>query len=64
MEPDQVLMLPYRDEIRYGSKTIPFAGWKDVHACGGPCNYLDNLYTDPSLNDSSAMRFVPHPDNH
>jgi beta-galactosidase len=44
---DQVLMLPYSDEIRAGSKTIPFAGWKDVHTCGGPCNYLDNLYTDP-----------------
>jgi beta-galactosidase len=44
---DQVLMLPYSDEIRYGSKRIPFAGWKDVHTCGGPCNYLDNLYTDP-----------------
>ena len=44
---DQVLMLPYNDEIRYGSKAIPFAGWKDVHTCGGPCNYLDNLYTDP-----------------
>lgn len=44
---DQVLMLPYNDEIRYGSKAINFAGWKDVHTCGGPCNYLDNLYTDP-----------------
>jgi beta-galactosidase len=44
---DQVLMLPYSDEIRAGSKSIPFAGWKDVHTCGGPCNYLDNLYTDP-----------------
>jgi beta-galactosidase len=44
---DQVLMLPYSDEIRYGSKAINFAGWKDVHTCGGPCNYLDNLYTDP-----------------
>ena len=44
---DQVLMLPYNDNITYGSKTIDFAGWKDVHTCGGPCNYLDNLYTDP-----------------
>lgn len=44
---DQVLMLPYSDEISYGSKTIDYAGWKDVHTCGGPCNYLDNLYTDP-----------------
>jgi len=32
---DQVLMLPYSDEIRYGSKAINFAGWKDVHTCGG-----------------------------
>jgi beta-galactosidase len=45
---DQVLMLPYSEDIRAGSKSIPFAGWKDVHTCGGPCNYLDNLYTDPS----------------
>ncbi|MEI9960353.1 MAG: glycoside hydrolase family 2 TIM barrel-domain containing protein [Limisphaerales bacterium] len=44
---DQVLMLPYDEEIRYGSKAINFAGWKDVHTCGGPCNYLDNLYTNP-----------------
>ncbi len=44
---DQVLMLPYSDDIRYGSKTIDYAGWKDLHTCGGPCNYLDNLYTDP-----------------
>ena len=44
---DQVLMLPYEDTIRYGSKAIAYAGWKDVHTCGGPCNYLDNLYTDP-----------------
>lgn len=45
---DQVLMLPYSDEIRAGSKSIPFAGWKDVHTCGGPCNYLDALYTSPT----------------
>ncbi len=44
---DQVLMLPYEDNIRYGSKALAYAGWKDVHTCGGPCNYLDNLYTDP-----------------
>jgi hypothetical protein len=44
---DQALMLPYSDEIRFGSKTINYAGWKDVHTCGGPCNYLENLYTDP-----------------
>ncbi|MGA3170438.1 MAG: glycoside hydrolase family 2 TIM barrel-domain containing protein [Chthoniobacteraceae bacterium] len=47
-EKDQVLMLPYSDEIRYGDKTIPYAGWRDCHTCGGPCNYLDNLYTDPT----------------
>ena len=44
---DQVLMLPYSDDIRYGSQTINYAGWKDCHTCGGPCNYLDDLYTDP-----------------
>ena len=45
---DQVLMLPYSDDISYGSKKIPYAGWRDLHTCGGPCNYLDNLYTDPT----------------
>jgi hypothetical protein len=45
---DQVLMLPYSDEIRAGSKALPFAGWKDVHTCGGPCNYLDSMYTSPT----------------
>jgi hypothetical protein len=45
---NQVLMLPWSEEIRQGSKTIPFAGWHDVHTCGGPCNYMDNLYTDPT----------------
>jgi beta-galactosidase len=43
-----VLMLPYSDEIRAGSKGVPFAGWKDIHTCGGPCNYLDSMYTSPS----------------
>lgn len=45
---DEVLMLPYSNRINYGSKTIPYAGWRDLHTCGGPCNYLDNLYTDPT----------------
>jgi beta-galactosidase len=45
---NEVLMLPYNDEISYGSKKIPYAGWRDLHTCGGPCNYLDNLYTDPT----------------
>ena len=45
---DQVLMLPYSDEIHAGSKKLPFAGWKDVHTCGGPCNYLDSMYTSPN----------------
>jgi hypothetical protein len=44
---DQVLMLPYSDEIRYAGKNRPYAGWEDVHTCGGPCNYLDFLYKDP-----------------
>lgn len=44
---NQVLMLPYSDEIREGSKTLPYAGWRDTHTCGGPCNYLDNLYKNP-----------------
>jgi beta-galactosidase len=48
---NEVLMLPYSDQISYGSKSgsknIPYAGWRDLHTCGGPCNYLDNLYTDP-----------------
>lgn len=44
---NQVLMEPYSDEIRYGSKTLPYAGWRDTHTCGGPCNYLDYLYKNP-----------------
>ncbi len=44
---DQVLMLPYSDEISYAGKNRPYAGWEDVHTCGGPCNYLDFLYQDP-----------------
>ncbi len=40
-------MLPYSDEIREGSKTLPYAGWRDTHTCGGPCNYLDNMYKNP-----------------
>ncbi len=44
---DQVLMLPFSDEIGYGGKNRPYAGWEDVHTCGGPCNYLDFLYKDP-----------------
>ncbi len=43
----QVLMLPYHDDITYGSKTLPYAGWRDTHTCGGPCNYLDWLYKNP-----------------
>lgn len=45
---NEVLMLPYSGGISYGSKTIPYAGWRDLHTCGGPCNYLDNLYTNPT----------------
>ncbi len=44
---NQVLMLPYSEEIREGSKTLEFAGWRDLHTCGGPCNYLDSLYKNP-----------------
>jgi beta-galactosidase len=44
---DQVLMLPNSDEIGYAGKNRPYAGWQDVHTCGGPCNYLDFLYKDP-----------------
>jgi beta-galactosidase len=43
----QVVMLPYSDDISYASKTNPFAGWKDTHTCGGPCNYLDDMYKGP-----------------
>jgi hypothetical protein len=44
----QVHMEPYSDEIVAGSKTIPYAGWKDVHTCGGPCSYLSDLYKSPT----------------
>jgi beta-galactosidase len=43
----QVLMLPYSDDISYSTKDLPFAGWRDVHTCGGPINYTDTLYQDP-----------------
>ena len=45
---DQVIMLPYSNDILYAGKNRPFAGWQDVHTCGGPCNYLDFLYQDPT----------------
>jgi beta-galactosidase len=44
----QVLMLPYSNQISYAGKSNPYAGWQDIHTCGGPCNYLDFLYTDPN----------------
>lgn len=44
----QVRMMPYDETIVYGGKTIPYAGWRDVHTCGGPCNYLDSLYKSPT----------------
>ncbi|MFL9483898.1 sugar-binding domain-containing protein [Chitinophagaceae bacterium LWZ2-11] len=43
----QVLMLPYNNDISYAGKNNPFAGWQDIHTCGGPSNYLDWLYKDP-----------------
>ncbi|MCW3092953.1 MAG: glycoside hydrolase [Ferruginibacter sp.] len=43
----QVMMLPHSNTIQYASKGNPFAGWHDVHTCGGPCNYLDALYKNP-----------------
>lgn len=43
----QVLMLPYSNHIQTCTKEVPFAGWRDVHTCGGPCNYMDNLYHNP-----------------
>jgi beta-galactosidase len=44
----QVRMMPYDETIMCGSKKIPYAGWRDVHTCGGPCNYLDALYKSPT----------------
>lgn len=44
----QVSMMPYSSTILAGSKTIPYAGWRDVHTCGGPCVYLDSLYKGPT----------------
>jgi beta-galactosidase len=44
----QVLMLPYSNNISYAGTSNPYAGWQDIHTCGGPCNYLDFLYTDPT----------------
>ena len=48
---NQVLMLPYDDNIIEGSQTLAFAGWRDVHTCGGPCNYLDTMYRNPTSYD-------------
>jgi len=44
----QVLMLPYRNDISYAGTRNPYAGWQDIHTCGGPCNYLDFLYISPT----------------
>lgn len=44
----QVSMMPYSETILAGSKQIPYAGWRDVHTCGGPCNVLDSLYKNPN----------------
>jgi len=44
----QVHMSPYSDQIVCGSQAIPYAGWRDVHTCGGPCTYLDSLYKGPT----------------
>jgi len=44
----QVLMLPYHNDISYAGTKNPYAGWQDIHTCGGPCNYLDFLYKDPT----------------
>jgi beta-galactosidase len=44
----QVLMLPYSENISYAGTHDPYAGWQDIHTCGGPCNYLDFLYKDPN----------------
>jgi beta-galactosidase len=46
-ESSQVVMLPYSDDITYADAAHPFAGWKDSHTCGGPCNYLDHMYKGP-----------------
>ena len=43
----QVLMLPYSDQIQAASSNCLYAGWKDMHSCGGPCNYMDYLYKNP-----------------
>jgi len=44
----QVSMMPYSESILAGSKTVPYAGWRDVHTCGGPCNVMDVLYKSPN----------------
>lgn len=44
----QVRMMPYDEQIYYGSKSQEYAGWRDVHTCGGPCSYMDALYKGPN----------------
>jgi len=44
----QCLMLPYSDTITYSNQNDLWAGWRDQHSVGGPGNWIDSLYTDPT----------------
>ncbi|MCW3059507.1 MAG: glycoside hydrolase [Capsulimonas sp.] len=44
----QALMLPYSDTITYSNKTDLWGGWRDEHTVGGPGNYTQEMYTDPT----------------
>lgn len=51
----QVLMLPYSDKITYASSSDLYGGWRDRHTVGGPGNYTDSLYTDPTNYSHNAV---------
>src|SRR6266404_1306230 len=44
---NEVLMLPYTTNFLYGDGT-GYSGWADQHTVGGPGNYQDSLYLNPT----------------
>jgi len=44
---NQVLMLPYSTNFLYDNGT-GYSGWADQHTVGGPGNYQDSLYLNPT----------------
>jgi beta-galactosidase len=44
----EALMLPYSNVITHSSADDIWGGWRDQHSVGGPGNYIESLYTDPT----------------